>query len=576
MRLINVHTLKLEYFQGETKPPYAILSHTWGSTEDEVSFVDFQDLAISRKKVGFKKIAFMCNEAKSTGIDYAWVDTCCIDQSSSAELSESINSMFRWYSKAEICYAYLSDVNSAPDYDPEDLLMTGRDDFLKNSRWFTRGWTLQELLAPSLVVFFDSNWRSIGDKVSYCNTISYITGIDNAVLLDSSNIFGEKYATRMFWAAKRETTRPEDIAYCLMGIFGVHMPLLYGEGKRAFRRLQHEVLRLNSSHSLLTWGLRSEHPIDPGPNMSKIFPRPHTPRSILADSPSLFFRRPDFESLYVLNDTRSWVMTNRGIQIQAKVITDKNWFRAGPSNHTGVQIRYDFAIALLPFRSSEELDVYVYLGMLLSGNSSLGIYNRISSHEGCATVKVPARLAVLAEPKEICLSEEPVYLEQRFPSAYAATIKLVLIQSVGFHVQDVLVHRCEWNKGSQSLMLHSGIREEFQEALLRIVDEKEPESSFYLLVSNSLILPAIICAYPREEVWRFRKLGITVVGDNYAKKLFRDASGLPQQGVRTDEQKITVNMGKVTVAITLEQKQVYWDMIHVLTIRPVGHEESEK
>jgi hypothetical protein len=568
MRLINVHTLKLKHFQGETKPPYAILSHTWDSIEDEVSFADFQDLAISRKKVGFKKIAFMCNEAKSAGIDYAWVDTCCIDKSSSAELSEAINSMFRWYNMAEICYAYLSDTELALGNDREELL--------KNSRWFTRGWTLQELLAPSFVVFFDLNWRRIGDKVSYHKTISYITGIDNAVLLDPSKVFGEAFATCMFWAAKRETSRPEDIAYCLMGIFGVHMPLLYGEGKRAFRRLQHELLKLNSSHSLLTWGPRSRHPIDPSPDMSKIFPSPHTPRSILADSPSLFFLRPDFKPLNVNNDARPWVVTNRGIQIRAKVITNKHWFRVEPSNHTGVEIRYDFAIALLPFRPSEELDVYVYLGMLLSGNSSLGIYNRISSHEECATVKVPARLAVLAEPKEICLSEQPVYLEQRSTSAYAATIGLVLIQSVGFHVQDVLVHRCEWNKDNQSLMLRSETREEFEEALLMIMDEKEPESSFYLLVSNSLILPAIICAYPREEVWRFRKLGITVVGDNYAKKLFADASGLPQQGVRTNERKITVNMGKVTVVITLEQKQVYWDMIHVLTIRPVDHEESER
>jgi hypothetical protein len=568
MRLINVHTLKLKHFQDETKPPYAILSHTWDSIEDEVSFADFQDLAISRKKVGFKKIAFMCNEAKSAGIDYAWVDTCCIDKSSSAELSEAINSMFQWYNKAEICYAYLSDTELALGNDPEELL--------KNSRWFTRGWTLQELLAPSFVIFFDLNWCRIGDKVSYHKTISYITGIDDAVLLDPSKVFGEPYATCMFWAAKRETTRPEDIAYCLMGIVGVHMPLLYGEGKRAFRRLQHELFKLNSSHSLLIWGPRSRHPIDPGPDMSKIFPSPHTPRPILADSPSLFFLRPNFMPLNVNNDARPWVVTNRGIQIRAKVITNKDWSRVEPSNRTGVEIRYDFAIALLPLRPLEELDVYVHLGMLLSGNSSLGIYNRIRSHEGCATVKVPARLAVLAEPKEICLSEQPVYLEQRFPSAYADTVKLVLIQSVGFHVQDVLVHRCEWNKDGQSLMLRSGTREEFEEALLMIVDEKEPESSFYLLVSNSLILPAIICAHPREEVWRFRKLGITVVGDNYAETLFRDASGLPQQGVRTNERKITVNMGKVTAAITLEQKQIYWDMIHVLTIRPVDHEESER
>src|ERR1700712_3533185 len=153
MRLINVHTLKLEYFEGEKKPPYAILSHTWGSTEEEVSFIDFQDIAVSQNKSGFKKIAFLCNEARATGIHYAWADTCCIDKSSSSELLDAINSMFRWYSEANICYAYLSDVQLAPDDDPDDLLASGRDDFLKRSRWFTRGWTLQELIAPNTILF---------------------------------------------------------------------------------------------------------------------------------------------------------------------------------------------------------------------------------------------------------------------------------------------------------------------------------------------------------------------------------------------------------------------------------------
>jgi hypothetical protein len=137
MRLVNTHSLQLEefIFDGRGRPTYAILSHTWG--KEEVIFFDMADLDKARAKAGFAKVEGACSLAASQGYDYIWIDTCCIDKSSSAELSEAINSMYRWYQWAKVCYAYLVDVQN-----PNQL---------EESKWFTRGWTLQELIAPSRV-----------------------------------------------------------------------------------------------------------------------------------------------------------------------------------------------------------------------------------------------------------------------------------------------------------------------------------------------------------------------------------------------------------------------------------------
>ena len=220
--------------------------------------------------------------------------------------TEAINSIVTWYSQSQVCYAYLSDVQL--DGDPNELNATDRGDFLRHCKWFTRGWTLQELLAPKKVIFFDSNWRRIGTKVSYCKAISSITGIDTACLLESSKLFNELYATRMFWASKRKTSRDEDIAYCLIGIFHLHMPLVYGEGKsKAFKRLLHELVRVSSgSHSLLAWGLDSEVHIEPTLDHSRIFPWPHTPGKALAPSPDVFSRQAAFYPINSPNDGRHW------------------------------------------------------------------------------------------------------------------------------------------------------------------------------------------------------------------------------------------------------------------------------
>lgn len=175
--------------------------------------------------------------------------SCCIDKTSTAELSESINSMFRWYQKAKVCYAYLEDVDDVSEF--------------ARSRWFTRGWTLQELIAPKDLYFYSTNWALLGNKNDLQGDLETITGISRDVLSGATHSRKVCIATRMRWAANRQTTRIEDIAYCLMGIFDVQMPLLYGEGKRAFARLQQEIMRGSDDQSLFAWGVpESPYPIE--------------------------------------------------------------------------------------------------------------------------------------------------------------------------------------------------------------------------------------------------------------------------------------------------------------------------
>ncbi|TGJ75601.1 hypothetical protein E0Z10_g10972 [Xylaria hypoxylon] len=248
MRLINAHTRQIHNFiSSDDIKEFAILSHTWGS--DEVTLQDWQSLSTAEleSKKGYRKIDYCCKQALKDGYDWIWVDTCCIDKSSSSELSEAINSMFRWYQDAATCYAHLSDV---PDDIKGDALLPA----LSGSRWFTRGWTLQELLAPRAIVFFSENWQNLTTKLNSVEILSTITGIER-VYLEGDPLEDASAAKRMSWAAKRETTRIEDNAYCLLGIFDVNMPLIYGEGKKAFKRLQEEIMKANpEDHTLFAWG----------------------------------------------------------------------------------------------------------------------------------------------------------------------------------------------------------------------------------------------------------------------------------------------------------------------------------
>ncbi|ETS84511.1 hypothetical protein PFICI_02536 [Pestalotiopsis fici W106-1] len=261
---------------------YAILSHRW--LPKEYRFEDIQNSTGIQSPLheSFAKVKKSCDEALRGGFDYLWIDTCCIDQSSSAELSESINSMFLWYRQARECYVYLDDF-ALSNYAPISMQTLG------TSQWFRRGWTLQELVAPSELIFFDCNWKRIGtrDDPALSSMLHTITGIPVSIL---SRISIEKchaqtryqghsfadgtcelcgttdqlpmllksrsVAERISWASRRQTTRAEDESYCLLGLFDVNMPLLYGEGRqKAFLRLQEGIVKASDDQSILAYSV---------------------------------------------------------------------------------------------------------------------------------------------------------------------------------------------------------------------------------------------------------------------------------------------------------------------------------
>jgi hypothetical protein len=244
MHLLNTATLQVETYLDDDIPPYAILSHTWGYHE-----VTFADLARIDEEVsampGWAKVRDCCSVAIAEGFRYTWIDTCCIDKRSSAEMQEAMNSVFRWYANAEVCYVYLEDI------------LGGNTHNIYETRWMRRGWTLMELVAPKEIVFLDKNWNRIGTKLSLTPVLAGITGIPEPALFRMAPASLSRYsiAERMSWAAMRETTRPEDRAYSLIGLFNITMPILYGEGEKAFLRLQNEIIKQTTDQSFLAWGL---------------------------------------------------------------------------------------------------------------------------------------------------------------------------------------------------------------------------------------------------------------------------------------------------------------------------------
>ena len=340
MRLINVkafleressirkgkrwdHRAKVLEFCDDETTEYAILSHRWIAQEvDCDEMVGLANIALGerdeiRRRDGYQKILQCCEQAQKDGYKWLWVDTCCIDKRSSAELSEAINSMYRWYENAKVCYAYLHDV-------PSSSFPTASDhrryrDFDGWPEWFSRGWTLQELIAPSNVLFFNKDWQTIGDKRTLAPTLRKITGIPERILTDGLRGNRPCVAQIMSWAASRKTTQVEDRAYSLMGLLDVNMPMLYGEGKKAFHRLQLEIIRASNDQSIFAWDWKRKN---------------GQPGSILADDPSCFWNcgrmelmdhdefiryfRKDIpkEELDSIEDRLgSFPITNRGIQI---------------------------------------------------------------------------------------------------------------------------------------------------------------------------------------------------------------------------------------------------------------------
>ncbi|KAL1943019.1 hypothetical protein VTO73DRAFT_4690 [Trametes versicolor] len=308
MRLLNTHTGTFEWHHDSTTVRYAILSHVW-DVKGEQSLKDvlriLKQLQRSPQNADTNpvpllslvsaKIRDCCVYARQNGYDLLWIDSCCIDKSSSAELSEAINSMYQWYEQSTVCYALLYEVPS-----DEDPRAPGSQ--FRRSRWFTRGWTLQELVAPLRVVFLSREWRPLGTLSSLATVIEEVTGIDRGVLLHQTPLRTISVARRMSWAATRVTTRVEDEAYSLMGLFGVMMPTIYGEGRYAFARLQEEILKQAPDQTIFAWGsvlCPIAHPsrTKPGPareyfTFDNVLPRE---RNLFASSPHDFAASADVE-----------------------------------------------------------------------------------------------------------------------------------------------------------------------------------------------------------------------------------------------------------------------------------------
>ncbi|TKA73441.1 hypothetical protein B0A55_06084 [Friedmanniomyces simplex] len=347
MRLLNCKTLEFEEFHGGNTPGYSILSHRWG--EDEVSYKEFRK-GLRRSCAGYKKILEFCTFVRGADwgssnyllrTDYAWIDTCCIDKRSNSELSESINSMFDWYKHSQLCVAFLADV-PPPSRRFSDMCRT-----LGDSNYFRRGWTLQEMLAPVRVVFVNRSWNVMGHKCSYFESLgrttecdhsnfgppinerlSTITGIQTRYLLNPREIPRASVAQRMSWAATRTTTRPEDRTYSLLGLFGISMPLLYGEGHRAFRRLQEEIIRTSDDQSIFAWYLGSSRgdeadrvsvasaeAVDGGLGAVDGPPSWSAPTGMLALSPSDFLHCADMLP-FISDDSPAYSITNRGVELE--------------------------------------------------------------------------------------------------------------------------------------------------------------------------------------------------------------------------------------------------------------------
>ena len=275
-RRVERRTKVLE-FRDDEATEYAILSHRWIDLTEvdyeemvDLAKMDRQEQSEIRRRLGYKKIIDTCKQAKRDGYEWVWIDTCCIDKRSSAELSEAINSMYRWYANAEVCYAYLHDVDGSSFPIHRDKKKYHKSN--GRPEWFSRGWTLQEMIAPRNLQFFNEHWRPIDDKKSLAGILNTITGVPEHILADGLEENRPCVAQIISWAATRTTTRVEDRAYSLMGLLDVNMPMLYGEGKKAFHRLQLEIIRSSNDQSIFAWGYGSDVRIG----------------SVLADDPSAF------------------------------------------------------------------------------------------------------------------------------------------------------------------------------------------------------------------------------------------------------------------------------------------------
>ena len=453
MRLLNTSTTVVTQFGDNDIPPYAILAHTWG--RDEVTFQHIQDLEMTRCATteGYEKVRNCCAVARADGYEYVWIDTCCIDKTSSAELSEAINSMYHWYQEAKVCYAYLADVTS-------NIVDTASSRKNSNSpviRWFTRGWTLQELIAPSEMIFLNQKWQIIGTKSGLQQDISEITGIPVGILSGDDDLEEYSVAQRMSWAAKRETSRTEDRAYCLMGIFGINMPLIYGERETAFIRLQEEIMKISDDHSLFAW--RS----------------PDYRGGLLATSPAAFIGSDRIAQFNPFNTTNSpLTVSSKGIHLEVPFI--------GIGQHG-----LGFAILHCEDKEGKDQPLAIYLRDIFL---TMELFERVRSEEfkmlnlrDFSPSKYPVR--------RICIQKGRLSRIRK---------------SKGFGKYDTIAPKNIYTRGILQISMHS----DEQTTLSRAAESGDAEV-VWLLLTRSNVVANMGDEHGRTPLWHAVSLGHEVV-----------------------------------------------------------------
>jgi hypothetical protein len=270
MRLLHFDALNrliLTDFRGKSIPPYAILSHRWSDSETLIE--DISNGNYTNREEGHAKLQFCAEQAARDGLQYFWIDTCCIDRWDNSERSRAINSMFQWYRNATRCYVFLSDVSLTAAMGTEKAPCSDWKVSFCASAWFTRGWTLQELIAPVSVEFFSREGHRLGDKASLEQLLHHRTGIPLAALRNSP-LDQFSISERTQWAENRSTSEEEDIVYCLLGLTGISMPITYGEGQEnARRRLQAEIEAAGSAPSIIPFS-RNESFVGREPQLAEV------------------------------------------------------------------------------------------------------------------------------------------------------------------------------------------------------------------------------------------------------------------------------------------------------------------
>jgi hypothetical protein len=421
MRLLDTKSVTLIEFHNPPKK-YAILSHTWEREEVSLQAFGTDD---SRSLLGWKKIEKSCELARAEGWEYIWIDTCCIDKTSSAELSEAINSMFNWYKQASVCYVFMADVTcSHNDFNSSEF---------RESRWFTRGWTLQELIAPTHLVFLNNDWQELGTRTSLSLQVERATGISYSNLLHFEEC---SVATRMSWAAYRSTTRIEDQAYCLLGVFGINMPLIYGEGENAFLRLQQEIIRTSDDETVFAWNPPNEG----------------SDSALLATTPLWFQGSAKYKPLTTDPDVQhsdiDFVFTNRGLRTNTRLLkykgplkTDGRMFTTGE----GTNMSERFGRSYIWLLRCTSADTMLRVGILLLKDpdgrlvrhSYLGLVDYPSPRYPEKHWEIPTRSTVYVKSPTPKKSELATGAAQRFFVVVKAPV-FITLGSMDFSVTNRL------------------------------------------------------------------------------------------------------------------------------------------